>query len=166
MRIIDRHETEVWLSARGLVDSKGMLSLSAYFTQAPYTIPPDSGKKTALSRTIVSFFRDQNEALLWINEFGIWPSSEDRHLFTGFRQSLGEHSPLPEKPGHLFSAIDLETVGSLLAMALYFCWGAVLVSASGDFLLRVTHDEQIHTYARDEVDLSKIHTLLSSLPDK
>jgi len=143
------------------MDANGTLSVTGYKTRIPYAIPPDSGRKTALSRTLASLFGEQQEALLWINEFGIWPSSEDRHLFAGFRRSLGDQSPLPEKPGHIFSTDDLDTVGSLLAMVLYFCWGAIVVSGTGGVLVRIVHDEQIHIYARNAVELSSIHTRLA-----
>jgi hypothetical protein len=102
MQIIDKEKTKLWLSQRGLLDSTGKPFFSELHKVLASAIPVDSGCKTALSRAIVSFFETDDEALLWINEFGIWGSSEDRYLFQGFRRSLGESSPLREKPGHVF----------------------------------------------------------------
>jgi len=156
MRIIDEKETMFWLSERGLLDSTGKPSFQGFVEVIDSAIPADSGRKTALSRVLVSFFDTDDEALLWINEFGIWESSEDRNLFAGFRRSLGEQSPLHEKPGHLFSSNDLKDVGSLIAMTLYFVWGAILYSPAKSLAIKISHDEFITILVRDKKDVSSV----------
>ena len=121
-----------------------------------FPISVDSGRKTALSRVLVSFFDTDEEALLWINEFGIWPSSEDRYLFEGFRRFLGERSPVHEKPGHIFSKDDLDAVRSLVAMILYFVWGGIMYSPAKGLTIKMSHDEFITMFARDPQDGSII----------
>lgn len=150
MQIIDKKETMLWLSEKGLLDSTGKPSFPGFVEVIDSSIPADSGHKTALSRAIVSFFDTDNEALLWINEFGIWESSEDRNLFEGFRRSLGEHSPLRDKPGHIFSSSDLSNVGSLVAMILYFVWGGILYSPAKSLAINISHDEYISVFARNK----------------
>ena len=152
MRIVDKNETIAWISKRDVLDSTGMPSFSGFVELLGAAIPADSGRKTALSRAIVSFFEADDEALLWIHEFGIWESAEDRHLFEGFRRGLGEHSPLHEKPGHIFSSNDLRDVGSLVAMILYFVWGAILYSPAKDLAIEISHDEFISVFVRDKKD--------------
>ena len=163
MRIISKDETVAWLSERGLIDIKGELVFSEFLSPIRFLVPVDSGKKTALSRVVASFFdtHSQNEALLWVNEFGIWPSCEDLNLFRGFRQSLGEVRPLDEKPGHVFLNKDLDSLTSLIAMILYFCWGAVIVSMAGKFILKISHDEIIYLYVKDKQDLSNMRERLN-----
>ena len=117
-----------WLATRGVSNATGELSLSGFIRLIDSAIPPDSGRKTALSRALISFFDSDEEALLWINEYGIWPSSEDRNLFNVFCHGLGENSPLHKKPGYIFSNNDLVNIGSIVSMILYFVWGAVLYS--------------------------------------
>jgi hypothetical protein len=143
-----------------------MPSFSGFVEVLSGAIPADSGLKTALSRAIVSFFEADTEALLWIHEFGIWESCEDRHLFEGFRRSLGEHSPLHEKPGHLFSNNDLRDVGSLVAMTLYFVWGAILYSPAKDLAIEISHDEIISVCARDKKHASEINATLKKYLSK
>jgi len=140
----------IWLSSKGLLDSKGSLSFSGFSEPVSYRIPADSGKKTVLSRIIASFFDSEAESLLWINEYGIWPSSEDRPLFEGFRKSLGESALLIEKPGHIFSKQDLSAISSLLAMVLYFCWGAVIAPTNKSLIIRISHDEMLDIYSQDK----------------
>ncbi len=156
IRIIDINETKSWLRFKGLaIDSKGAPTFQACKEIATYSIPHDSGRKTALAREIASWFEKDIEALLWINEFGIWPSSEDLNLFIGFRKSLGEKSSLNEKPGHLFSQDDLEIVASLLSMVFYFCWGAFLIPASKEFIFKISHDEMINIFAVNKTSIKK-----------
>jgi hypothetical protein len=113
-----------------------------------YRVPADSGKKTGLSSALLSFFEGDGESLLWITEFGIWPSCEDRVLFDGFRRSLGESRPIQEKPGHILERGDLKHAASLLGMVLYFVWGALLVSAEGDVMVEISHDEMFEVTVR------------------
>lgn len=84
--------------------------------------------------------------MLWINEYGVWPSSEDMNLFLGFRKSLGIKAHLHEIPGHLITSSDEADAASLIGMSLYFCWGALIAPSSSDFLLRISHDEFIELY--------------------
>jgi len=147
--MIDKEETKHWLSQRGLLDSTSEPSFSGFFQVIHFAIPVDSGRKTALSRVLLSFFDTDEEALLWIDEFGIWPSSEDRYLFEGFRRFLGERSPLHEKPGHIFSKDDLDAMRSIVAMTLYFVWGGIMCSPAKDLIIRMSHDEFISVLAMD-----------------
>jgi len=155
MEIIDKEKTANWLSMRGLLDSRGRLSLLELEQIGYYPIPVDSGRKTVISRTIASFFDTEAESLLWIDEYGIWQSCEDWNLFNGFRKSLGEESPLYEKPGHLFSRKDLASISSLLAMTLYFCCGAVIVKADKSLLIRISHDEILDIFIPKEATFPK-----------
>ena len=156
MRIIDMKETTLWLSKRNLLDSAGKVAPTGFFKALDSQIPSDSGHKTALSRVIASFFENDDEALLWIHEFGIWPSSEDWHLFEALRQSLGEQSTLSDKPGHLFSSSDLTAVRSLVALVLYFIWGAILYSPATGLVVKISHDEFLSVYVRDRKDASNV----------
>lgn len=162
MQIIDEKETKLWLSKKKLLDFKGEgLSLPEFLEPLSYNIPVDSGVKTALSRTITSFFKDDDESLLWINEFSIWPSAENQNLFYGFRRSLGESSQLYVKPGHLFSNGDIETIESLLSMVLYFYWGAILVPSHKNFIIQISHDEWMDVFVKDKNYLVGIQESLS-----
>jgi hypothetical protein len=167
VEIIDKERTANWLSIRGLLGSKGKLSLSGLKQIGYYPIPADSGRKTIISRTVASFFDTEDESLLWIDEYGIWKSCEDWILFDGFRQFLGEGSPLYEKPGHIFSRKDLDSVCSLLAMTLYFCWGAVIVKADKSLVIRISHDEILDIYITEETVFPKdIIERIESVMDK
>jgi len=154
MRFIDAVQTRPWLEKYTIaIDQEGHPTFPGSVSVLQSAIPSDSGRKTALSRVIASIFRMDDEALLWINEVGIWPSSEDLFLFQGFRRSLGEDSHLVMKPGHIFSRDDLAGLGSLLAMVFYFAWGAIPYSPVRMLVIRISHDEFMSMLAREGINL-------------
>jgi hypothetical protein len=155
MKIIDNEKIKKWLSDIKLLDSQGSLSIPEFSKLASYRIPIDSGKKTALSRVITSFFDFKDASLLWINEYGIWPSNEDWTLFNGFRKSIGEQSQLFEKPGHIFTKTDIDIINSLVAMILYFNWGAIIVSAKKEILIKISHDEILEVFTYRKINIKK-----------
>jgi len=172
MRIVDRSTTIAWMGGEGLLPVKDKGRLEDFLGPANFAIPCDSGKKAVLSRAIVSWLREapsdgkQSEGLLWIDEYGIWPSGEIWCLFDGFRRSLGEHRPLYERPGHFFTDQDLPQVEALLAMVLYFSWGAVLVSQQRHLVVRISHDEQASFFARDRGVLTAVEQFFQKLTSK
>lgn len=160
MQMIDESQTILWLAKGGIVDANGRPSLAAFVEVLNSAVPPDSGRKTALGRAVASVFTDDDEAMLWINEYGIWPSSEDRFLYEGFRRSLHEESPLHVKPGHLFSRDELAAVASLVALVLYFVWGAILYSPARALVIKISHDECISVFARSGTAVSDVVEML------
>lgn len=167
MKIVGIKEIMDWLSERGLLDSKGQQILfSKYQDFLHFRIPIDSGKKSVLSKVLSSIIIDQGDGLIWIDEHGIWPSSEDTNLFYRFRKSFNENSELYEKPGHFFDKNDLSDVGSLILLILYFCWGAIIVSNSGNLIIRISHDEIIDFFAVDGMSFLEIQEKIDKLRSK
>jgi hypothetical protein len=155
LQIINSDEVKLWLSKRELLDSKGITRLSDYNDFQNCIIPNDSGKKTALSRIITDLFSQECESLLWINEYGIWPSCEDQNLFHGFRESLGASDKLQDKPGHIFFKEDLFNISSLLSLILYFYWGAIIISSNKRSIVKISHDEVLEIFVKDQDDKNR-----------
>lgn len=146
---------KTWLNNKGMLDGNGNVSLIAYNHVDTYSIPPDCGHKTAIGRLIANVFNWGDEALLWIDEYGMWPSCEDMNLFSGFRRSLGEASSLHEKPGHIMSKNDTATLATLLSIVLYFSWGAVFIPESKEYTIRISHDEIISIFFLERGNFNK-----------
>ncbi|HEX9445120.1 MAG TPA: hypothetical protein VGA73_13430 [Candidatus Binatia bacterium] len=150
MRIIEKNQSIDWLSANGVSVSENIPSFRGFTKIFDSHIPVDSGRKTSISRALASQFDTDGESLLWIHEFGIWPSSEDGNLFERFRRSLGENRSLKERPGHIFTRSDLTDVASLLAMVLYFVWGAILFCPANDLAVKISHNEYTSIFTRNK----------------
>jgi len=160
MKTIDKNQVFEWLSKRNLLDNNSGLTVSDFPFSHSFRITGDSGTKTNISRAIGALVTNYSgESLLWINEYGIWPSCEDFNLFDGFRRSLGEKEPVYIRPGHLFCVEDIDNIQSIIAMVLYFVWGALIVTESKDIIVRISHDEYIDIYSKYDINVSRIKDL-------
>jgi hypothetical protein len=77
MRIVDNAEAIEWLSSRGITDPKGKMLGAGFPRKATYYLPGDSGRKTAIANALVYRLSRFDESILWINEWGIFPSGEN-----------------------------------------------------------------------------------------
>jgi len=165
MKIINETQVIDWLSERNLLCSNNSLSIPDFAISHSFKITDDSGTKTNISRAIGTLVTNYSyESLLWINEYGIWPSCEDVNLFNGFRRSLGENEPIYIKPGHLFRIEDIDNIQSIIAMILYFVWGAFIITESKDIVIRISHDEYIDIYSNEDIDISFLKNLCDAEP--
>jgi hypothetical protein len=78
---------------------------------------------------------------LWITEFGIWPSFENRHLFRRLRASYGETRDIQDAPGHLLELpSEHDDLISYLDIALQFGWGGYLLVRPTMTMMFFSHD--------------------------
>lgn len=146
MRIVSESECQSWLADRWREPFAWPAVQDRYTYSTAYVVPADAGRKTALARELNAQIDHRGQGLLWIHEWGVFPSSENMSLFQGYRRFLGDERSLFEAPGHLFNGADLSAVECLLDLVLYFFWGASVFD-SRDTWLRVSHDEilSVHT---------------------
>ena len=97
-------------------------------------------KSYALARTLVKWLDQSSGALLWITEYGIWPSSENLHLYNRLRKSYGDSSKLDVTPGHFFGSGEEDDLISFLELSLRFGWGGYLFGASTNNYFILSHD--------------------------
>lgn len=143
-------------------NEKGEEELGEYAARLRFRVPPEAGRKTALSRVMSLWFKQDGDVLLVIDEWGLFPACEDLNLFTRLRQSYGEGRSLDSAPGHLVEADERDALRSLVALMLYFVWGGSLLSRTLGLLVQISHDETIGVYARDAARLEEIRSDLKS----
>jgi hypothetical protein len=68
----------------------------------------------------------KSQYLLWLTDWGLYRPFQMR-LFESCRESLGEHLPLIEKPGHLALDEDTLLLQGLLFLAIQYLWDGVLL---------------------------------------
>ena len=95
MTVLNFTEVLKWLEQHSLEHADNHIKSDYYRKTNDFRIPADSGRKTAIAKEISNLF--SNDCLLWINEYGIWPSSENIELFDGYRRSININYPLYEK---------------------------------------------------------------------
>jgi hypothetical protein len=102
------------------------------------------------------------EVMLWITEWGIWPSSENLHLYYRLRQSYNDHRLLHEAPGHFFLQHEAEDLASFLQLAMLNGWGGYILAEAAYLNAFFSHDEYIDFYGRDESSIASVREAFPS----
>lgn len=160
MTAISDDECEAWLTAMLQEPFSWAAVDAAYRRSVTYVIPSDAGRKTALARTLSGVMESNAERLLWITQWGVFPSTENAALFDGYRRALGEDRPLSSlAAGHVLHGPGDE-LECLLDLVLYFFWDAS-VFCGRSIWLRLSHDEVFSIHARDERTLTACEKALA-----
>ncbi len=92
---------------------------------------------TWLSTFLAESLEAFDNCLLWVTQWGVWPSSENLHLFYRLREAYGERRRLPDAPGHLFLGYERADLTTFIELALLFGWDFYLLPNTA----YVSHDE-------------------------
>lgn len=102
-----------------------------------------------LKHVIRTLMPIHDESLVWLWEFGVWPSSGHMPLCTRFRQALGCATPLEITPGHLIQAQEVDDAVSLMCIGLLFYWDCYFLSSSSKDCLFISHDDHVFLGSQD-----------------
>jgi hypothetical protein len=98
--------------------------------------------------------------LLFITEWGIWPSSENWHLYYKIRQTYGENRLLHEAPGHLFLEHETEDLASFLQLSMLNGWGGYVLTDANYVNAFFSHDEYFDFFTENPANLIDIRKAL------
>jgi hypothetical protein len=101
-------------------------------------------------------------ALVWITEWGIWPSSENFHLYYRLRQSYGDRRMLHEAPGHYFLNYERADLVSFLQVALLNGWGGYVLIDSANVNFFFSHDEYVDVFCHSASGLDEVRGFLKA----
>jgi hypothetical protein len=116
--------------------------------QVRFLLPQTPGQVAWLCQFISSCLTPRANCLLWISEWGVWPSSENWHLYYRLRQSYGDQRLVQEAPGHLFLDYEEADLVSFLELGILNGWDMHLLPVlnyGGSDTARafVSHDEWV-----------------------
>ena len=94
--------------------------------------------------------------LLWITEWGIWPSTENWHLYYKLRHSYGDLRLLHEAPGHLFLEHESEDLASFMQVAMLNGWGGYVLTHANYVNAFFSHDEYMDFFAKPDGNLAEV----------
>ena len=117
--------------------------------------PPSFFKSLWFSRCIESALQPREDCLLWMTGFGIWPSSENYHLYYRLRQSYGDFRLLHEAPGHYCLGYEQPEVISLVQISLLFGWDVHLLPTGGYGHAFISHDEWVQIGFDDPIQFEE-----------
>jgi hypothetical protein len=115
-----------------------------------------------ISHWIARSLTHRKPALLWLTEWGVWPSSENWHLYYKLRQIYGDQRLLHEAPGHLFLEHEAEDLASFLQVAILNGWGGHVLTHANYVNAFFSHDEYIDFHADSEANLTDVEEALGS----
>jgi hypothetical protein len=150
MKILTKENASDMLGGKPLDAFLSELSSRLRLVGDAYSIPPDSGRKTTLSRLFACLLLRNSSVCAYVSGWGVWGSAENLDLFYGYRRSFGESRTLTEAPVHLFERSEEDTFVSILSMAFYFVWDAWVFDIEGRALVRISHDEWLEVRTDDD----------------
>src|SRR5262245_48306997 len=156
MQFLSREASAEWCAANGFgVEPGGDCPQQPHGPSAKFEIPSDAGRRVALARLLwESVAASAPRALLWVTQFGVWPSSEHRPLAESARSAWGAPGPLATFPGQLVALGEQDDGLSVLVLALLFLWDCWLLPAGGSQAAFLSHDECGVAFFRDESEHS------------
>lgn len=139
MKLLTREQAQAWCEVYRIpLTTFGLPDVSD--RDETFSIPEDAGRRVGLAREQVLAFEGAKELLVWIDDWGVWPSGQWDHIFYQFRKSYGFDSPLIEHPAHHLDSSELPVATSLAVYSLLMLWDCYLISPSGAWL-HYSHDE-------------------------
>ncbi len=150
LRILTKENASELLSGKSLDTFVSQLSSQLPLVGGAYSIPSDSGAKTALSRLFDYLLLRSSSVCVYVSGWSVWPSCENLDLFYGYRRSLGETRYLIEAPVHIFESTEHDALVSILCMVFYFVWDAWVFDVEGKALVRISHDEWLEIRVGDD----------------
>jgi hypothetical protein len=143
VRVLTKSEANDWCVAHHVALDERQLPQPVFSeTQGrDFKIPADTGRRIALLNQLFQSIPADREILLWFTDWGVWPSSERRHMFERFRDSYGEHRWLSDAPAYVFSPSEREDLISFAGFGILFLWDCHLLTATADTWLFLSHDE-------------------------
>jgi len=145
MRFYSKAECEDWLLDRKRV--KPDAEPHDEFVRVEY--PKEPYRIFYLAHWLARSLTYRQPTLLWITEWGIWPSSENWHLYYKLRQTYTDHRLLHEAPGHLFLEHESEDLASFAQVAMLNGWGGYVLTHANYVNAFFSHDEYIDFFAKN-----------------
>lgn len=139
MKAIDKATARIWCAVHGF--AWGDRDLPVQCGPEEFTIPQDAGARIALVREHLVPFRNEEEVLILIDDWAVWPSGQWMHTFDRFRLSYGISESLIERPGHIVSKEEFDPATSIAKYAVLMLWDCYILGSSGRTFLYYSHDE-------------------------
>jgi len=161
MRTLTPSELKDWCSRQGVeLDDRGIPRHPHGGSLAVRCDLSNITKLTWFCRFIERSLQPREHCLLWVIVWGVWPSSENWHLYYRLRQSHGDKRLIHEAPGHLFLDFEEADLISFVEVGLICGWDMYLIPTAGYGRVFVSHDEWVEFAMNDPAATEKIRAEL------
>lgn len=163
MQFFTRDECVDWAEGHGYPLSRPPSDAATQLPHITIRVPAQPSY-VAFCRAISNAIEPRFTCLLWIVQHGVWPSSENWHLYYRLRASYGDHRLLHDAPGHLFLDFEAADLVTFLQVTLASGWDAEILpqlayGGAGNARVFISHDEFVLLAHRDESVLQTWRTL-------
>jgi hypothetical protein len=152
MRFYTKSECEEWLRDRDRLKP----DLAPEIQRERFGYPKELHRVFYMAHWIAQSLTFRQPTLLWITEWGIWPSTENWHLYYKLRHSYGDLRLLHEAPGHLFLEHESEDLASITQVAMLNGWGGYILTHANYVNAFFSHDEYIDFFAKPDGNLGEV----------
>jgi hypothetical protein len=152
MRFYKARQCEEWLAQRARVLPDKNKSLPA----ERFEYPNEAYRFFPIASAIAHSIVYRQPTLLWVTEWGIWPSSENWQLYYKLRQTYGDFQLLQDAPGHLFLEYESEDLGTFLQLAMLCGWGGYVLTEANYVNAFFSHDEYLDFFTSTPENLSEL----------
>lgn len=152
MRFYTQDECEKWLSDRERQNPD--LVPNVHVERISY--PPEPYRIFVIAHWMAAALSYRQPVLLQTTESGIWPSSENWHLYYRLRHTYGDKRLLQEAPGHLFLEHETEDLASFLQLSMLNGWGGYFLTEANYVNAFISHDEYIDFFAERKENLAGV----------
>jgi hypothetical protein len=158
MRFYTQQQCEEWLTQRKRVlpDQEESLPVERF------EYPKEAYRLFPVANGIAQSITYRRPTLLWVTEWGIWPSSENWQLYYKLRQSYGDFQLLHDAPGHLFLEHESEDLSTFLQVAMLSGWGGYILTEVNYVNAFFSHDEYIDFYTQNPRNLSELRPFFAA----
>jgi hypothetical protein len=156
LRFYTKDESETWLSDRKR--QKPDLMPDVRVERIEY--PPAPHQVFFFAHWVASELTYRRPTLLFITEWGIWPSSENWHLYYKLRQTCGDNRQLHGAPGHLFLEHEAEDLASFLQLSMLNGWEGYVLTEANYVNAFFSHDEYVDFFGDKDANLADIRKAL------
>jgi hypothetical protein len=163
MRTLTPEQLKEWCVARGIeLDDRGKpVRPYAGSSAIRCDLPKSIAQLTWFCRFIEGSLQPREHCLLWTTEWGVWPNSENWHLYYRLRQGYADQRLIHEAPGHLFLDFEGADLISFLEIGLIAGWDMHLIPTKGCGRVFVSHDEWVEFAMDDPSESQKLGIELS-----
>ena len=158
MRFYTKAECEKWLSDRERRKPDWMPDV--HVERIEYPSEPD--RIFFVAHRVASEPTYRKPVLLFRTEWGIWPSSENWHLYYKVREAYGDNQLLHDSPGHLFLEHQAEDLASFFQLSIVNGWGGYILTEANYVNAFFSHDEYFDFFAEHSENLAGVRSALGT----
>lgn len=167
MQLLTNEESARWCEGYGYPLVEGAPAFGKEFPLvARVRYPESAARLLSMAGQVEEHIQPYSTCLVWVTQSGIWPSSENLHLYHVWRRSHGDTRFLFEAPGHWFLDYERTDLVTLLHLALLFAWDVYVVPSPSYGAVFLSHDEFADFYFRSAESRKAFVSRLALAGDK